>query len=121
SAGLRGRLLAGVGRRLGREPFAVVAPHARAFLAFERLPGGGIDRARPPAILHHEPRRRERVERGDEIRGVAAEARRHPVAAERDVVALPHVVEREQLHHEVMDGAVDSLYEGMALLARIYV
>src|SRR5262249_51981839 len=37
-----------------REPFAVVPPHARAFLALERLPGSGIDRARAPAILHHE-------------------------------------------------------------------
>src|SRR3984885_5136347 len=37
---------AGLGAVLLREPGAVVAPHARAFLALERLPRLDVDRAR---------------------------------------------------------------------------
>src|SRR5579883_834299 len=36
------------GAVFGRQPGAVVAPHARAFLALRRLPSRGIDRARAP-------------------------------------------------------------------------
>src|SRR5437763_474422 len=75
--------------------------------------------ARAPAVLDHEARRREGVERGDEIRAVTAKARRHLVVAERDVVALPHVVEREHLHHDVMDSGLAGLDEGEAVVARI--
>src|SRR5215204_3741687 len=41
-----------------RQPGAVVAPHARAFLALVGLPAGDIDIAGAPTVFHHEVRRR---------------------------------------------------------------
>src|SRR5580704_17967348 len=37
-----------------RKPDAVMAPHARTFLALGRLPRRDVDRARAPAVLDHE-------------------------------------------------------------------
>ncbi len=43
-----------LGAVLLRQPDALMAPHARTFLALERLPFVDIDRARAPAVLDHE-------------------------------------------------------------------
>src|SRR5919197_4748165 len=67
---------AGLLALLRRQPGAVVAPHARAFLALRRLPGRRIDHAAAPAVLDHEVGRRPGVERSEIIAGVAAERRR---------------------------------------------
>src|SRR5579883_961957 len=97
-----------------------MAPHARAFLALEGLPMVDIDRTRAPAIFHHEGRGRPGIERSDEIAGMAA--KRHGNAAcfaERQIVALPDVVETEQLHHQVMNRILAGLDEGKTVMARI--
>src|SRR5215203_7453011 len=97
-----------------------MSPHAGALLALVGLPGFGVDRARAPAVFHHEARRRPRIERGDEIAGMAAERRRHAAfRAERDVVALAYVVETEHFHHDVMNRALASMDKGEAVMARI--
>src|SRR5262245_28232223 len=70
-----------------RQPGAVVAPHAWAFLALVGLPVRNVDVASAPAVLHHEVRRRPRIERRDEIAGVAAERGGDTVLALGDVVA----------------------------------
>ena len=41
-----------------RQPSAVMAPHARAFLALVGIPVGDVDIAGAPAVFHHEVRRR---------------------------------------------------------------
>src|SRR4029077_21283554 len=92
---------AGLGIVFLGQPGAVVAPHARAFLALRRLPGGDVDRARAPAVFDHEGGRRPAVERRDEIAGVAAERDADTAfLAERQIVALADVVEAVKLHHD---------------------
>src|SRR5579863_10480889 len=54
---------ASLGVVLRRQPGAVVAPHAGAFLALASLPGIDVDRARAPAVLDHESRWRPGIER----------------------------------------------------------
>src|SRR5439155_15310995 len=58
---------------LGREPGALVPPHARPLFAFRRLPGRGVDHAPAPPVLDHESGRRPAVERGQEVTGMAPE------------------------------------------------
>ena len=62
----------------------------------------------------------QRVERGDEIAGVAAERGGDTALLRiRDVVSLTDVVEAEQLHHDVMNRVLAGLDEGEAVVARI--
>ena len=110
---------AGLGLVLGRQPSAVVAPHAGTFLALIGLPGLDVDRTRAPAVFDHERRRRPAIERGDEVAGVPAErGRDSPRFAQRNIVALSDIVEAEQLHHQVMHRVLAGLDEGEAVVAR---
>src|SRR5580698_6327639 len=102
------------------QPDPFVAPHARAFLAFGSLPRVDVDRTRAPAVFDHEGGWRPRIERGDEIAGVAA--KRHADAVffpERKIVSLSDVIERIELHHDVMDGVLAGLDESEAVVPRI--
>src|SRR5260370_35730154 len=60
------------------------------------------------------------VERGDVIAGMAAERDADALRlAEREIVALAHIVEAVELHHHVMDHVDAALDEGDAVMARI--
>src|SRR5208282_1415248 len=115
-------LRTGLGAVLLRQPGAIVAPHARAFLALACLPGVDIDRARAPAVLDHEGGRRPSVERGDEIAGMPSQRDRDAALfTERKIVTLADIVEAENLHHDVMDRVPAGLDESEAVMARVEV
>src|SRR6202000_1110389 len=60
------------------------------------------------------------VERGHEIVGVAAERHADPVRlAQRDVVGLVKLFEREQLHHQMMHAGLAGLDQRQRVMARI--
>src|SRR5262249_22842782 len=85
------------------QPGAIVPPDAWAMRPLERRPGRIVDHLPAPAIFGHEAGRVPRIERGHVVARVAAERDRHlPFIALRDVVALPDIVEAEELHHQVM-------------------
>src|ERR1700745_2308239 len=50
---------------------------------------------------------------------MAGERCRHAAFSQVDVVGLPHIVEAEHLHHDMMDAAVAGLDESKAVMARI--
>ena len=85
-----------------------------------RLPIVDVDHAPAPAILDHESGRRVRVERSDLVVDVAAQRDPDSVFfAEGQIVALPHVVEAVELHHQMVGGAAAGLDEGNRVMARI--
>src|SRR5215475_9683251 len=87
-----------------RHPAALVTPQARTEFALERLPGVVVDQLAAPAVLHQKARRVPGIERGDVIAGMAAERDADALGvAEREIVALAHIVEAVELHHHVMD------------------
>src|SRR5262252_6921640 len=109
-----------LGALLRRHPQPVVAPHARAPGDLFRPPPLDVDDSSAPAVLHHESRRRIRIERGDLVVDVPAQRDADAAfLAQRQIVALPDVVEAEELHHQMMGGAAAGLDEGDRVVARI--
>src|SRR5262249_23222566 len=85
-----------------RHPAALGTPSTQ--FALEGLRGFVVDRLAAPAVLHQKARRVPGIERGDVIAGMAAERDADALGvAEREIVALAHIVEAVELHHHVMD------------------
>src|SRR5712691_2641963 len=103
-----------------RHPAPLVPPQARTEFALERPPGAVVDQLAAPAVLDQKARRVPGVERGDVIAGMAAERDADALRlAEREIVALAHIVEAVELHHHVMDHVDAALDEGDAVMTRI--
>ena len=86
----------------------------------DRLPCRGIDLAAAPAAFDHEGRRRLGVERGHEIVGVPAERDADAIFLRQcDVVALADIVERKQLHHQMMHAVPAGLDQREAVMPRV--
>src|SRR6516162_890918 len=103
-----------------RHPAPLVPPQARTEFALQRLPGVVVDQLAAPAVLDQKARRVPGVERGDVIAGMAAERDADALGlAEREIVALAHIVEAVELHHHVMDHVDAALDESDAVMARI--
>src|SRR5262249_16591562 len=103
-----------------RHPAPLVTPQARAEFALERLPGCVVDELAAPAVFDQKARRVPGIERGDVIAGMATERDADALGvAEREIVALSHIVETVELHHHVMDHVDAALDEGDAVMARI--
>src|SRR5205823_319589 len=79
---------------LRRHPAPLVAPQAGPEFALKRSPGAVVDQLAAPAVFHQKTRRIAGVERGDVIAGMAAKRDRDALGvAEREIIALPDVVE----------------------------
>ncbi len=105
---------------LRRHPHAVVPPHAGTPGDLLAVPVVHVDHTAAPAVFHHEAGRRVRIEGGDLVVDVAAERDADTAfLAERQVIALAHVVEIVELDHQMVGGAAAGLDEGDRVVARI--
>src|SRR5262249_42237393 len=105
---------------LRRHPTALMPPQAWTEFALEWLPAAVIDQLAAPAVLDQKARRVPGVERGHVIAGVTTERNADTLGrAEREIVALAHVVEAVELHHHVMDHIDAALDKGDAVVTRI--
>src|SRR5262249_27824950 len=104
--------VAGLDALFRGEPHALVPPHARAPGDFFRLPIVEVAAATAPAVFDHEAGRRIGVERGDLVVDVAAERGADAaLLAEREIIALPDVVEAVELDHQMVRGVAPGLDE----------
>lgn len=97
-----------------------MAPQARAVLPLLCDPRIRIDAAAAPAVLDHEARRRDRIERRHLVVGVPAERRADAVRiALRQVVCLADVIEVAKLDHQMMHAVGAGIDESQAVVAGI--
>src|SRR6202048_3573660 len=103
-----------------RHPPPLMAPEARAKFALERLPGVVVNEVTAPAIFDQKAGRIPRVKGSHVIAGMAPKRHTDAVGiAEREIIALPDIVEAVELDHHVMDHVGAALDKGDAVVAGI--
>src|SRR5438874_3578156 len=99
---------------------AAVPPQARAVLQFEGTPIRWIDLAAAPTALDHERGRRLGVKRRHKVVGVTSERNADAILlAQRDIVGLTDIVEREQFDYQMMHAVATGFDQGEAVMPRI--